>query len=238
MFLYYAGIAFTIAMAVTCVRRGHTHPWIWLILFFPPIGGAVYLLTEVVGSRSQGGHARERASKRELKVAQAEVRRLDNAEAWTSYAEALRSRKEYDRALEAATSAVDKDPSSWRALNELGLAQMGLDDYERATETLSKVVELQPAHSGGEATFALAVAHERSGRKDEARRILEQLARTTSLPQVLFRLASLQAEAGRTSDARESLERIIEEAEYVPRYHRREVKPWVRKAKKALSSLS
>lgn len=234
MILYYAGIAFTIAMAVTCVRRGQTNPWIWIILFFPPIGGAVYLLSEVIGSQTFGG---SRTSKRELKLAEAEVRRLDNSEAWTSYAQALRSRGRYELAREAAASAVEKDPSSWRALNELGLAQMELGNYAGAAETLSRVVELQPAHSGGDATFALAVSLEKSGRKDEARELLEKLARTTSLPRVLFSLASLQADAGHTDEARESLERIIEEAEYVPKYHRREVRPWVRRAKRALSSL-
>lgn len=238
MILYYAGIAFTIAMAVMCVRRGQTHPWIWLILLFPPIGGMVYLLTELLGSQSLRARTRERASKRELKLAEAEVRRLDNAEAWTSYAHALRSRKDYDRALEAANSAVEKEPSSWRALHELGLAQMGRGDYDDAAATLYKVVELQPPHSGSDASFALAVSLQNSGRKDEARSVLERLARTSSLPQVLFSLASLQADAGQTNDARKSLERIIEEAEYVPKYHRREVMPWVRKAKKALSSLS
>ncbi len=238
MILYYAGIAFTIATAVTCVRRGQANPWIWIILFFPPIGGAVYVFTEVLGSHSFRGLTGGRvASKRELKVAEAEVRRLDNSDAWTSFAQALRSRKQFEQAREAASAAVKKDTTSWRALNELGLAQMGLGDYENAANILSKVVELEPLHAAGDASFALAVSLEKSGRKDDARSVLEQLARTSSLPKVLFSLASLQADAGQTSAARESLERIITEAEYVPSYHRREVRPWVRRARKALSSL-
>lgn len=210
--------------------------WIRIILFFP-IGGAVYLFTEVVGSHSLRGLVSGRASNRELTLAEAEVRRLDNADAWTTFAQALRSRKQFDEARAAATSAVDKDGSNWRALNELGLAQMGLYDYANAATTLSKVVELEPAHAAGDAAFALAVSLEKSGQKESARTVLEQLARTTSLPKILFSLASLQADAGRTSDARESLERIIDEAEYVPSYHRRAVRPWVRLAKKAFTSL-
>ena len=166
MILYYAGIAFTIATAVTCVRRGQTNPWIWIILFFPPVGGAVYVFTEVLGSHSFRGFAGSRtASKRELKVAEAEVRRLDNSEAWTSFAQALRSRKQFDQARQAASSAVERDPTSWRALNELGLAQMGLGDYDQAATHLAKVVELEPAHAAGEAAFALAVSLEKAGAK-------------------------------------------------------------------------
>ncbi|MGH9390781.1 MAG: tetratricopeptide repeat protein, partial [Vicinamibacteria bacterium] len=89
----------------------------------------------------------------------------------------------------------------------------------------------------GEARYALAIAYEKSGHKEAALRTLESLAHTTSLPKVLFQLAALQAEAGDTGRARESLERIIHESEYVPSYHLREVRPWVRKARKALSSL-
>jgi hypothetical protein len=238
MILYYAGIAFTVATAVTCVRRGQANPWIWIILFFPPIGGAVYLFTEVLGSHSFRGLTHTRAaSKREVKVAQAEVTRLDNSEAWTSLAQALRSRKQFEEARQAAATAIDRDPTSWRALNELGLAQMGLGDYENASTTLAHVVEIEPAHAAGDAAFALAVSLEKSGQKDQARQVLEKLARTSSLPKVLFSLASLQADAGKTSDARASLERIITEADYVPSYHRREVRPWVRRAKKALTSL-
>lgn len=238
MILYYAGIAFTIASAVTCVRRGQTNPWIWIILFFPPIGGVVYMFTEVLGTYSLRARIGSRtASKRELKVAEAEVRRLDNSEAWTSFAQALRSRKQFEPARQAASSAVERDATNWRALNELGLAQMGLGEYEQAAATLSKVVDLEPAHAAGEAAFAWAVSLEKSGRKDEARDVLERLAQTSSLPKFLFSLASLQADAGKTSAARESLERIITEAEYVPSYHRREVRPWVRRAKKALASL-
>ena len=88
---------------------------------------------------------------------------------------------------------------------------MGLDDYINASTTLAKVVEFEPAHAAGDAAFALAVSLEKSGRKESARKVLEQIARTTSL--------------------------LINEAEYVPSYHRREVRPWVRRAKKALSSL-
>jgi len=237
MILYYAGIAFTIAMAVTCVRRGQTSPWIWIILIFPPIGGAVYFFTEVLSTQWFRGVTGHRASHRELKLAEAEVRRLDNTDAWTTYAQALRSRKQFDKALAAATSAVERDGANWRALNELGLAQMGLADYQNAATTLAKVVDLQPNHADGDAAFALAVSLEKSGEKEEARRVLEGLARTTSLPKVLFSLASLQADAGQTNDARESLQRIITEAEYVPSYHRRAVRPWVRRAKKALTSL-
>jgi hypothetical protein len=238
MVLYALGMGFTLWMAVTCVRRGHTSPWLWIILVFPTVGAAVYLFSEVLGPqafRSRGGR---RASRRELDHARAEVRRLDNSESWTDYAQALRSRRKAEESLEAAERAVAKDEDNRRALYELGLAQMSCDKYREAVLSLAKLVQQDPGHDSGEAKYALGVAYEKSGDRESARRTLEELARTTSLPKVLFSLASLQAQAGDHVEARGTLQRIIEESEYVPSYHRREVRPWVRRARKALSSIT
>ena len=234
---YVLGTAFTLWMAVECVRRGQAAPWLFVILVFPAVGAAVYFFAEVVGPRAFVSRGPRPASSREIARLQSEVKRLDNAEAWTDYAHALRSRKRFPEALEAAEKAAARDPQSIRVLYELGLSQMGCQKFAEAAGSLARVVEEAPGHDSGEARYAFAVACEKSGNKEGALRTLEALARTTSLPKVLFHLAALQAEAGEAGAARESLQRIIDESEYVPSYHLREVRPWVRKARKALSSL-
>jgi hypothetical protein len=234
---YVLGTAFTLWMAVECVRRGQASPWLFVILVFPAIGAAVYFFAEILGPRAFLSRGPRPTSNREIARLQSEVRRLHNGEAWTDYAHALRSRKRFPDALEAAEKATARDAQSIRALYELGLSQMGCQKFAEAARSLARVVEKAPGHDSGEARYALAIAYEKSGDKEGALRTLESLARTTSLPKVLFQLAALQAEAGDTGRARESLERIIDESEYVPSYHVREVRPWVRKARKALSSL-
>jgi len=234
---YVLGTAFTLWMAVECVRRGQTCQWLWVILLFPAIGAAVYFFAEVFDPPAFLWRGPRPASTREVARLQSEVKRLDNGEAWTDYAHALRSRKRFPDALEAAEKAVARDPRSVRALYELGLSLLGCQKFAEASRSLARVVEEAPGHDSGEARYALAIAYEKSGDREGALRTLESLARTTSLPKVLFQLASLQAEAGDAEKARESLERIIDESEYVPSYHVREVRPWVRKARKALASL-
>lgn len=237
MVAYVLGTAFTFWMAVECIRRGQASPWLWVILVFPALGAAVYLFAEVLGPEAFVSRGPRPASKREIARLQSETRRLDNGEAWTDYAQALRSRKRFPEALEAAEKATARDPQSTRALYELGLSQMGCLKFSESARSLALVVERDPGHDSGGARYALAMAYEKSGDGERALGTLESLARTTSLPKVLFSLASLQAEAGETERARESLLRIIHESEYVPRYHLREVRPWVRKARKALRSL-
>jgi hypothetical protein len=237
MVAYVLGTAFTLWMAVECVRRGQANPWLFVILVFPALGAAVYFIAEILGPRAFLSRGPRRASNREISRLQSETRRLDNCESWTDYAQALRSRKRLSEALEAAEKAAARDPDSIRAFYELGLAQMGCGKHAEAARSLARVVERDPGHDSGEARYALAMAYEGSGDKEAARGTLESLARTTSLPKVLLSLASLQAEAGDTARARESLERIIDESQYVPSYHEREVRPWVKKARKALSTL-
>ncbi len=234
---YLLGTAFTLWMAVECVRRGQASSWLWVILVFPAIGAAVYFFAEIVRPRAFFLRGPRPASRREIARLESEVKRLDNGDAWTNYAHALRSRKRFAEALEAAESAYARDGKTLLTIYELGLAQMSCEKFAEAARTLARVVEEAPGHDSGEARYALAVAYEKSGDKERALRTLESLARTTSLPKVLFQLASLQAEAGEKEEASESLQRIIDEAEYVPSYHEREVRPWVRKARKALSSL-
>lgn len=239
MILYGLGLAFTVWMAVVCVRRGQAGSWLWIILLFPTIGATIYFLSEYVDFRSFGRIGGSvKASRRELQRTAAEVRRLDNCEAWTDYASALRSRNRFEEARAAAERAVGRDVHHLRARYELGLAQLGAGRFQEAVESLARVVEQAPLHDSGEAPFALAVAYDKAGRKEDALRTLERLAATTSLPKVLYALASIQAELGQKEQARETLQRIIHEADFVPDYHRREVRPWVKKAKRALGALA
>ena len=70
-----------------------------------------------------------------------------------------------------------------------------------------------------------------------ARRSLELLTHQSERPEILFELASVQARLGDAEAARHNLNRIIEEAQLVPDYLQRSVRPWVKKAQKALATL-
>ena len=56
-------------------------------------------------------------------------------------------------------------------------------------------------------------------------------------PPFLWELARLQGETGDRAAARATLERLIDDAQYVPRYLRGSVRPWVRRAQKRLREL-
>src|SRR5712691_6268672 len=103
--------------------------------------------------------------------------------------------------------------------------------FQRAKEavtTFQDVLAKDRWFDTGDALLALAKAQDAAGDSAAARTTFEELAEKTTRPEVLYHLATLQVAAGEREAATVSLQRIIDEADYVPAYHRRKIRPWVR----------
>ena len=232
------GMAFTVWMAVEAVRRGHASGWLWIILIFGPIGAAIYFFAEYSDQLFRGPILQARkVTAADLRAAEADVKRLGNAATWTAYASALRGRRQLPKAIDAARKGLEHDPKSVEARYELGVGLEESGRHEEAREELVQVVEQDPTHDNDNALFALARAQQGSGKDEEARTSLETLVSRSARPEVLFECAAVQARLGDRAGAAENLHRIIAEAEAVPDYLERNVRPWVRKAKQALQKL-
>lgn len=232
------GMLFTVWMAVEAVRRGQTQSWLWIILFFGPIGAAVYFFSEYMPvMRVGGGFGARKVTAQDERRALADVKRLDSAAAWTAYASILRARRQFAKAVDAGKKAVERDAGSIDANYELGLALLGAGRPGEAVAPLKGVVDRDAAYQSGDALAALSQAQENSGDSKAARDSLEELAKSSGRPENLYRLARLQGLAGDRDAALRSLRRIVDEAEYVPDYLQRDVKPWVKKARKAMAQL-
>ncbi len=232
------GMAFTVWMAVEAVRRGHASGWLWIILLFGPIGAAIYFYAEFFDQPSGGPILQPRkVTADDLRSAEADVKRLGNASTWTAYASALRGRRQLPKAIDAARKALEHDPKSIEARYELGLGLEESGRHEEARDELVQVVDAEPTYDSNNALFALARTQQGSGQDEAARTSLETLASRSARPDVLFECAAVQARLGDRAAAAENLHRIIAEAEAVPDYLERNVRPWVRKAKQALQKL-
>jgi len=235
VFVALLGMGFTVWMAVEAVRRGHASGWLWIILLFGPIGAAVYFFAEYADGLFRGPALQPRkVSAADVQAAEAEVRRLGNVSTWTAYATALRGRRDFAKAADAASKALEHDPASTDARYELGLALEGARRFEEARAELERVVAVDRSFDSDNALFALARTEQACGRDAAARLALAELARRSARPEVLYECAAVQARQGDRAAAAENLHRIIAEAETVPHYLQRSVRPWVRKAKQAL----
>ncbi len=233
------GYGFTIWMAVEAVRRGQASGWLWLILVFGPIGAAVYFFSEYVDRPLLGwrGGPGRHVSAGDLRVAEAEVHRLDNAASWLAYASALRARKQYPRAVEAAQKAADRDASSVDTQYELAQALVAAGRGREALAPLQRVIAKNRSYDSEAALFTFGKIQLDSGNLDEARAALEEVGSRSSRPEFLYELAKALAQSGRRDEAARVLQRIINEAELVPPYLKSSVRPWVRKARQGLRRL-
>jgi hypothetical protein len=240
MVLYLLATGFTLWMAVEAVRAGHGSRWLWIILVFGPLGAAVYFLSEYV---SGGALARitfrpRKVTKADVRRAEVEVKRLDNAASWCEYASVLRARKEFARAAEAAQRAVERSPDALDARYELGLALLGAGRHAEAVPALQAVVARDRSYDTDDALLALARAQQGASDLPGARASLEELAERRGRPEILYDLAVVAGLLGDREAAMRSLQRIVDEAELVPHYLQRDVRPWVRKARNALARLA
>ena len=230
--------AFTVWMAVEAVRRGQAGSWLWIILFFGPLGAAVFFFSEYLDHPWRWGAAAGRkVTADEVRRAQADAKRLDTAATWGHLASLLRVRKEFPKAAEAAEKALTRDPKSRDARYELGLALLGTGRPAEAVPHLREVVATDRFFDTGDALFALAEAEKASGDFPRARADFEELSGRSGRPEILYALAEVQARLGDRESAAQSLRRIVEEADLVPGYLQRNVKPWVRKARRALKRM-
>jgi hypothetical protein len=238
MLSYYAGSLFVVWMAIESVRRGHANPWLWIILFTPPFGAIVFLAVILIPQglpRFQLGLGGPSAH--DLRQAATEVKRLDNCAAWTDYARALRARKKYSEAVVAGRSAVEREDSELEGHYQLGLALLENAQPELAIEPLGRVIATDEDHDSGEALFCLADAYAKTGDSENARRSLEALVDRRARPRFLYSLALLSEGMGDVLAARRHLERIIDDEQYVPNVLKRDIRPWVRQARKRLKKL-
>jgi hypothetical protein len=238
--LYLLATGFTLWMAVEAVRRGDAGRWLWIILLFGPLGAGVYFFAEYLGGGALG-----RITFRPRKVtaaderrAEVEVKRLDNTASWSEYASVLRARGNYAKAAEAAQRALERNPRDVDARYELGLSLLGAQRYAEAAPVLQAIVEQNRSFDTDNALLALARAQHGAGDLAGARASFEELSGRRARPEILYDLATVQGLTGDREAAKRSLQRIVDDAELVPDYLKREVRPWVRKARGALSKLS
>src|SRR5687768_10950651 len=156
--LYLLATGFTLWMAVEAVRRGDASRWLWIILLFGPLGAAVYFFSEYLGSGALGRitFRPRQVTAADVRRAEVEVKRLDNAAAWCEYASLLRARKEYAKAAEAAQRAVERNAKDLDARYELGLALLAAGRPADAVSPLQSVVEHNRSFDTDNALLALA----------------------------------------------------------------------------------
>src|SRR5262245_35243669 len=139
------------------IRRRPDNYWLWVILFFGPLGALVYIFAEVI---PDAGLLRGtfQMFPRRRRIAELERVILDNpsagnleelADLYLEDGKPARARELYDRAITPRTTSID--PYYRR-----GVAALQLDDLQSAVADFSRVVTEDPKYDFHRAAGLLA----------------------------------------------------------------------------------
>src|SRR5262249_34572211 len=225
------GILFQLAMLLHFFRRRPEGYWFFIILFLGPLGALAYFVMEVVPDLrvKPPAIARfERKRRRQwLEQMAGEAPALQTLE---ELGETYAAEGEHARAVEFFTRALKRDAEMREALYGRGKSLAALDENERAVADLEPVIKAEPSYKFYDAYLTLAECYEKLGRDGAARAAYQDILGRTTVSEAYYNYGRLLARSGETEAAREMMQQILAKKPALPRYLRRQERPWFRKA--------
>jgi hypothetical protein len=249
MALYgFMGLAGLILQAVTlfhAIRTGRINPWLWIILFFPLIGGLAYLYMEMWPDLRRGRSldrlkstvARTMDPECELKRLREELEICESHENRMALAAEFARLQRWDEAAATYRDALQghfaREPE---ALLGLAGVQFAQGDYAATLDTLAAVGTGTPGRARPEVLLLRARALEGLGRNEEAVAAYEALLPSAVGQEAPCRLALLLESMGRRDRAHALFQQVAREIARGPRHYQRSQAEWSALARQRLSS--
>jgi hypothetical protein len=213
--------------------------WFFIILFFGALGSVIYFLAEVVPDLGLLNASFKRASRRqrlkELEAIVEENSAVGNLEELADLSfddgQWARARELYDKLLKVSR------PTSVDPFYRRGLAALALGDAAAAVADLEKVVAEEPKYDFYRATGMLASAYALAGLPDKADAQFRSATAISTLSETYLNYASFLADQTRIVEAREWAQKILDKTKTMPRFAKRQERPWVQKARALLKKL-
>jgi hypothetical protein len=241
--IFIVSLVVQIALVVHILRTGRNMTWVFIVLFFPLVGTAAYVIVELLpewtGSRT-GVQMRRKLAKlanpdRDLQQASQNFAVADTVQnaivlageclAKERFAEA---KELYERALRGVHS---EDPV---LLLGLAKARFGLGDAAGTVQTLDQLKRSNPDHTSPEGHLLFARATEQLGGIDAAIHEYEALVDYYSGPEPSCRLAALYQSRGRTEEARALFTKVLNQSKVAGRHYNTIHREWVEMARRGL----
>ncbi len=233
------GFLVQIFAIVHFVRRRPENFWFYVIFFGGWLGGAVYIVAEVIPDLGllrgvfQGFGRRSRIQKVETDI-------LDNPSAanYEELGELYKDQKQYEKAREAFTNAIAARSDSIYTFYSRALCSLGLNDLAGAIPDLERVVTADRKFDYYRAAGLLADAYARTGQLERANPLFAEVTQISTTPETLYNYASFLKTVNRPEEAREWAQKLQAKKRTLPRYMQRRERPWFRKGKALLKGLA
>ncbi len=237
--------AIQLGLVVHVLKTGRNMTWIFILLFFPAIGGLAYfiveLLPELTGSRTARNLGRSMSKavnpNKDLQQAAQNLAVADTVQNAMRLAEECLDKGRYAEARDlyaARLKGVHEDDPA--LLHGLARAQFGLGDHAAVIATLDKLKEANPGYRSPEAHLLYARAQDESGHREQAEEEYEALCGYYPGPEPFVRLGLLLKADGRADRARECFQRVLDESRIAGKHYNTLHKDWVATARRELGA--
>ncbi len=232
------GVLFQILMIVHFIRNRPETYWFFVILFLGPLGAAAYFFIEVLPGFHWKMPAIERWDRGRRKGwLEKLVNEAPSQEAVAELARICAKDGEHARAVELFGEALRRDPGDLESLYGRGLSMIETGDYPAAIEDLRALHAADPTFRLYQGSLALARAYEGLGDEPKAIEVYRDILGRTTVSEAYYGLGKLLAKQGNTEEARQAAREILAKQNGLPRYLRRQERPWVWKARMLLKRL-
>ena len=238
--LYYPwGFVLQALALIHFFRRRPEGYWFFVIFFLGALGALIYFIVEVVPDFGLLRTSFQRAGRRRritaLEAIVKENSAIGNVEelADLSFDEGqyAKARVLYDQVL-ASPHVTSVDPNYRR-----GVSALMMNDAAAAIPDLEHVVRSEPKYDIYRAAGLLAHAYAQAGMRDRADAQFQAATAASTLSETYYNYACFLAAEQRVNEARQWADRILAKRATMPRFAKRQERPWFRKAQGLLKKL-
>ena len=232
------GFILQLVASVHWIRRRPETYWLWIIIFFGPLGALVYIGVEMIPDLGLARNSVKGFSRRKrIRMLQAIVLENPSAGNYEELGDLLLEEKRYAEARESFDRALGSRTDSIDPFYRRGIAAFELDDFNSALADFERVVKADPKYDFSRAQLFYARSLAAAGRDLEAGTAFDKVLQNSSSTEALLFAAEFFAEHNRAAEAKQMLERILARRATMPVYQKRRERPWLRRAAALLKSI-
>jgi hypothetical protein len=234
------GQGFWLWMLIDCMQsEGPRSEWRYILFFGNVAGALAYFVVRWLPSHpiAMPAFMRRWTYGQKLTAAKAATVNIGNAHQYVQLGDIYWQMSNYPEALQAYTTALQKDPKHTGAL--WGAAQIHVHNqaWSEAKVTLEQLLKLEPEARFGEASLMYGKVLHQLQEWQLLKPHLEQDFRAWSHPESGVMLATLLSQEGKSGEAQKLLETMLARIQASPTYHQRKHQGTLRKARQLLKTL-
>jgi hypothetical protein len=234
------GFLFWVWMIYDCVtNEPDRHNWLWILFILNIVGGLLYFFAKARHRMNLGlpSHLNPWQLRRKLWAAEADAVNIGKAHQYTVLGDILFDARQFDRARQAYSTALEKEPNHAKALWGMGLLEIQAKNFDSAQTHLQLLIQEKPDFNYGDAALVYGQTLLEVGQLEQAQQHLAEHIRHWGNPPGYLLLAQVYEKQGDIAGARELLEKLIIKVKGSPPYAYKRNKHHLSQAQKRLKAL-